>query len=63
MLFNMYLRQSKASVYTAAFLFMFIHKLINSATGVYAVIMISILCVASTQYIFGMLVKHGFTFQ
>lgn len=45
----MYVRQSMASVYAAVFLFMFIHILINSATAVPAVFLISILCEAKSQ--------------
>lgn len=45
-LLNMYLHQSMAPVYATRFLFMFIHTLINSATAVSAVSLISILCEA-----------------
>lgn len=48
-LLNMYLNQSMVPVYAAVFLFMFIHTLINSATAVSAVFLISILYEALPQ--------------
>lgn len=45
----MYLHQSMAPVYAAVFLLMFIHTLINSATAVSAVSLISILYQATSH--------------